>query len=316
MRAIVGCLVACVMLSIGHWPAAAETATPGGGEVATPDTTPAAATRDEANETSPAVAATTFAEALCWAIGREALANDLPVEFFMRLIWQESRFDPRARSHVGAEGIAQFMPRTARWRGLGNAYEPFEALQHSARWLGELRDQFGNLGLAAAAYNAGPGRVQDWLAGRGNLPGETRAYVRIITGRQADDWKGAKDEDARGVKPVPCTQIARLLEAPYPSRSAHSPPAAEPRDEAWGPWGLQLIGNWSEGAALSQYRRLQERFTSVLGDRKPLVLRSRMAGRGSATWYRIRVAESTRERATLLCAKLEAAGGKCVVYRN
>ena len=58
-----------------------------------------------------------------------------------------------------------------------------QALPKSAEFLGELRDQFGNLGLAAAAYNAGPRRVQEWLAGRGPLPGETRAYVRIITDR-------------------------------------------------------------------------------------------------------------------------------------
>jgi hypothetical protein len=263
-------------------------------------------------------AATTFVEAVCWAIGREAVANDLPIEFFTRLIWQESRFDPRARSHVGAEGIAQFMPRTAQWRGLADSFEPFQALRESARWLAELRDQFGNLGLAAAAYNGGPGRVAEWLAGRGGLPGETRAYVRIITGREAEDWKGAKDEDVRLARRVPCTQIARLLAAPeYPSRGARARgPSQPPRDEAWGPWGLQLIGNWSERVALSDYEKLQAKFPAVLGDKKPMVVRSRMAGRGSATWVRVRVAESTRERANQLCAKLEAAGGKCIVFRN
>ena len=137
-----------------------------------------------------------FVEAVCLAIGHEAFANGLPVEFFTRLIWQESRFNPNARSHKGAEGIAQFVPGTARWRGLSNPYEPFTALRESARWLGELRAQFGNLGLAAAAYNAGPGRVQNWLSHAGELPGETRAYVRIVTGRSAEEWArgGAREE--------------------------------------------------------------------------------------------------------------------------
>jgi hypothetical protein len=107
---------------------------------------------------------TSFIEAVCSAIAREAMASNLPAEFFTKLIWQESRFNPRARSYKGAEGIAQFMPGTARWRGLEDSYDPFKALHKSARWLAELRDQFGNVGLAAAAYNAGPGRIRSWLS--------------------------------------------------------------------------------------------------------------------------------------------------------
>jgi len=84
----------------------------------------------------------------------------------------------------------------------------------------------------------------------------------------------------------------------------------------WGPWGLQLIGDWSEARALSGFQKLQTRFPAILGDRKAAVLRGRMAGRGSATWYRVRVAEATRERANVLCARLERVGGKCLVFRN
>ena len=109
----------------------------------------------------------------CLALAKAAAEHDLPLDFFVRLIRQESNFDPNSVSHAGAQGIAQFMPGTARWRGLADPFEPLQALYESARWLRELREQFGNLGLAAAAYNAGPRRVQDWLAGRGGLPGET-----------------------------------------------------------------------------------------------------------------------------------------------
>ena len=55
------------------------------------------------------------------------------------------------------------MPRTASWHGLADPFEPVEALRHSAAYLRELVDQFGNLGLAAAAYNAGSARVSAWL---------------------------------------------------------------------------------------------------------------------------------------------------------
>ena len=58
------------------------------------------------------------------------------------------------------------MPGTARWRGLADPFAPEVALQESARWLHELWSEFGNLGLAAAAYNAGPARVTQWLKDR------------------------------------------------------------------------------------------------------------------------------------------------------
>jgi hypothetical protein len=125
---------------------------------------------------------------ICAELARSALENDVPLNFFTRLIWQESRFNPRSVSRAGALGIAQFMPETARLRGLANPFDPKQALLKSAELLRDLINRFGNPGLAAAAYNAGPGRVIDWLAGRKQLPRETRAYVRIVTGLKATDW--------------------------------------------------------------------------------------------------------------------------------
>ena len=103
------------------------------------------------------------ADEICRALEQSAAENALPVEFFARVIWQESRFDTKAVSPKGGAGIAQFMPRTASWHGLADPFETIEALRHSAAYLRELLDRFGNLGLAAAAYNAGPGRVSAWL---------------------------------------------------------------------------------------------------------------------------------------------------------
>lgn len=146
----------------------------------------------------------------CGSLQRAAATYGIPVDFFSRLIRQESNFDPNSVSRAGALGIAQFMPATARWRGLSDPFAPIEALNESARWLRELSDQFGNLGLAAAAYNAGPRRVRDWISGHGQLPNETRAYVRKITGRSADEWIGASLE-LRQFEPVvgSCAELAR-----------------------------------------------------------------------------------------------------------
>ncbi|MGB8124325.1 MAG: lytic transglycosylase domain-containing protein [Pseudolabrys sp.] len=69
---------------------------------------------------------------------------------------------------------------------------PQAAIAASARLLRNLVSQFGNLGLAAAAYNAGPHRIQDWLARKGELPEETQHSVKTITGRPAENWKAAK----------------------------------------------------------------------------------------------------------------------------
>jgi hypothetical protein len=129
---------------------------------------------------------------VCEQLAAAAQQHGLPVDFLARLIWQESRFDPRAVSRAGAQGLAQFMPRTAAEYGLRNPFDPLAALPASARFLRALHDQFGNLGLAAAAYNAGAGRIQNWLARRSKLPDETRNYVKIITGQPPEKWT---DED-------------------------------------------------------------------------------------------------------------------------
>jgi len=112
----------------------------------------------------------------------------LPVSYFLRLIQRESSFDRHARSSAGAQGIAQFMPETAALRGVRDPFDPVEALPKSAELLRDLWSQFGNQGLAAAAYNAGPTRVRDWLAGRRALPMETIHYVRAITGKDVAEW--------------------------------------------------------------------------------------------------------------------------------
>jgi hypothetical protein len=122
-----------------------------------------------------------------------ATAHHLPINYFLRLIRQESGFDPNSVSHAGAQGIAQFMPGTASIRGLKDPFDPAEALPKSAELLSELKDDFGNLGLAAAAYNAGPDRIRKWLAGQSSLPQETIDYVRIITGHNVTDWAKSKD---------------------------------------------------------------------------------------------------------------------------
>jgi hypothetical protein len=259
-------------------------------------------------DTSDTSAPTASSDAACYALTTAADANNLPLEFLTRLIWQESRFDPRAVSPAGAQGVAQFMPNTAALRGLADPFDPIQAITKSAELLRDLRAQFGNLGLAAAAYNAGPKTVQDWLAHRRSLPKETRAYVRIVTGRSAEEWTAANSSTFNVMLPdgVPCPEIAKL------AAKRHSPTLPTPsKPEAV--WGVQLIGDASETNALAAYHQLQKRYPSVLGTYQPLVIRN---GGKSASWYRVRIGTNTREGAEKLCSSLRAAGGSCLVQRN
>jgi hypothetical protein len=151
-------------------------------------------------------------ERVCEAVAEAASAQGLPVGFFARLIWQESRFDQWARSHAGAMGLAQFMPLTAVAYGLQNPFDPLQSVKASARFLRELHDQFGNLGLAAAAYNAGGGRIRKWLNGQSSLPEETRNYVNIITGHPPQRWTVQKPLEISFALPhrAPCDGVEGL----------------------------------------------------------------------------------------------------------
>src|SRR6516162_740236 len=153
--------------------------------------------------------AVTDADPRCQALQSAATANELPLEFLTRLIWQESRFDDFAISRAGARGIAQFMPATANEMNLANPFDAVTAIEKSAQLLRGLQNQFGNLGLAAAAYNAGPKRVSDWLLGHRPLPQETVQYVRIITGHSPDEWRNQEPSATNLDLPiaVPCPEI-------------------------------------------------------------------------------------------------------------
>ena len=160
-------------------------------------------------------------EEFCNLLVAVAQSNELPLAFFANLIWQESRFDHRAISPVGAQGVAQFMPGTAQDVGLDNPFDARDALPASGRLLRGLRERFGNLGRAAAAYNAGPKRVLDWLAKRASLPRETRDYIRVITGEPADRWDDETPQAAvfRVPPRLPCHRVAWFSEVEQTERA-------------------------------------------------------------------------------------------------
>jgi hypothetical protein len=260
-------------------------------------------------------------EAICLMIESAARENGLPLEFFARVIWQESRFNagavgPMTRYGSRAQGIAQFMPGTAGERGLLDPFDPVQALPKAAEFLAELRNQFGNLGLAAAAYNAGPRRVQEWLAGSGGMPAETRNYVSNITGSSVDEWakagKGGKIPES--APPTTCRDLMALLkQAPNPfvtHLEEHVQLAAAKT------WGVQLAAGWDRNKALAMYGRAVSKLSAVIGDRDPSILSSVQRTRGSHVFYQVRFGADTRTEADDLCNRIRKAGGACFVLRN
>jgi hypothetical protein len=204
------------------------------------------------------------------------------------------------------------MPETARQRGLEDPFDPSQAIPKSAELLRDLNREFGNLGLAAAAYNAGSGRVRDWLGGHKPLPSETVNYVRLVTGRSADEWAGKqKTGDASGAVRVPCTQAGLSLASLTLSNGAPSVPL--PRKPV-PVWGAEVAGGPTEAKALARYREVQAKYPAILGSREPhLVVRGIVGDMGAV---RARAATETRADADKVCAALRAAAWTCDVMHN
>jgi Transglycosylase SLT domain len=219
----------------------------------------------------------TVQQAACRIVEVAAHESGLSIDLLTRLIWAESRFQARVVSSAGAQGIAQFMPATAAERGLLDPYDPEQAIPHAARLLVELEQQFGNIGLAVVAYNAGPARASAWLAGAGNLPAQTQGYVLTLTGRSAEDWAAVGREpqvQAADGKAQSCIEITIALSS---EDGVEQPPIA--------PWGVQLSGNFSKAIALASFDRARQRYLARLGDLQPMVVGTRLRSRGTRRFY-------------------------------
>lgn len=255
---------------------------------------------------------TTYAAEVCDLLSLHAQRNKLPVDFFTRLIWKESIFDAQAVSPVGAEGIAQFMPGTAKLRGLKNSFDHREALAAAAEYLAFLREKFGNLGLAAAAYNFGEVGTSGWLANRRTLPAETEDYVLAITGHAAAEWRlpattlAIPGLGGSGSFPETCAKLVL--------REMLPPSPATPRSPTK-PWGVVIAGGFSETQTLASFARVKSRY-ALLDDELPMVVRTRNLSRGRKLLVRVMIGRNSRQEAEDLCEKLRAQNGACIVDKN
>jgi hypothetical protein len=251
----------------------------------------------------------TVAEMTCRIVENASRSSHVSVALLTRLVWQESRFRVDATSSAGAQGIAQFMPETAAERGLLDPFDPEQAIPKAAKLLADLEQRFGNIGLATAAYNAGPARIADWLGGSASLPAQTRAYVFIITGRTDEDWAASARETKTGAgapdDAQSCIDITAALQA------------AERSDRSLiAPWGIQLAGNFTKAIALASFERARRRYYRVLGDLQPMIIGTILRSRGTRPYYRVLVPASSRAEADQVCRAIMAGGGACVALRT
>ncbi len=248
---------------------------------------------------------------LCGIVEDSAKGEGLPVNFFTRLIWRESAFRPGAVSPAGAQGVAQFMPGTAAERGLADPFDPASAIPASAKLIADLAERFGNLGLAAAAYNAGPNALAKWLDGHGEMPIETQDYVLAITGHDIEEWRAPIPPASSAPGPVePCVVAIGKL------RVDRGPQGSPVVSGLFAPWGVQLAASFSKDSALRSFARARHNYASVIGDMQPFVLGSVLRSRGWRPFYRVRLPAQTGGEAKRLCDRIQAVGGACAVLRS
>ncbi len=202
------------------------------------------------------------------------------------------------------------MPGTAKLRGLTDAFNPAEALAASARYLADLARTYGNIGLAAAAYNGGEARIDRYLADRTGLPAETRAYVQAITGLTVETWRDEPPDDidlALDEK----TPFQAACVAQAGSRSVRefrtTPPVL--------PWGVVVASNRERPGAERQIARLQNRYATVLAGEPVSYTRGRRPGMAGRLYF-AQVGRQSRAEADAFCGRLQAAGADCMVLRN
>jgi soluble lytic murein transglycosylase-like protein len=112
-------------------------------------------------------------------INRASDKYNLPADLLKKVIQTESNFDPNVVSSAGAQGLMQLMPATAKWLGVTNPFDPAQNIEGGSKYLHNMLDKYnGDVTLALAAYNAGPGNVDKF----GGVPPfeETQNYIKKI----------------------------------------------------------------------------------------------------------------------------------------
>jgi hypothetical protein len=249
---------------------------------------------------------------ICKLIERNAAERQLDPNFLARLLWKESRFEPSAMSPVGALGIAQFMPGTADLYDLDDPFNPAQAIHKAAWYLRYLTDMFGNIGMAAIAYNGGENRAARFVRNTTNLPYETQDYVEAITGHTAWRWRDNPPADK---------ELDLALSHDLDFRAACEKLAGDRSLREFivqpkvSPWGVIVASHRSQSGAAQQVARLNQRLQPILGDKRVGYVRKRLSGLPRPV-YTAQIGYDSKTEAQQFCVRLKRLGGRCIVLRN
>ena len=252
---------------------------------------------------------------LCTLIETAATDNGLPVGFFTRLIWKESRFRHDAVSPKGAQGIAQFMPGTALERGLD---DPFDA-------------RSGDPGVRKPSRRP-EAPLRQSRPRRGGLqrrvrPGAATGFRRLRTAPLRDarlralDHRRARRRPGRIPTRAPklpaepgrgtdCLSLAALLKGPGSAACAGDRDGAR----ALGRPGRRRLSQ--RRARSTPIRSLKQRFAALFADRLPMIIGGRMPGAARVPSIGSACRSRRGPRARRLCTKLKRAGGSCIVLKT
>ncbi|WP_299045322.1 lytic transglycosylase domain-containing protein [uncultured Tateyamaria sp.] len=249
---------------------------------------------------------------ICQHIEGASARHMLDPGFFARLLWQESRFDANALSPAGAQGIAQFMPGTAKLRGFSDSYNPAEAMERSAHYLAELQRRYGNSGLAAVAYNGGEGRADGFVEG-GGLARETMDYVQIITGLTAEEWRDAPPKTHDFALEGDAAFMPACL-AMAGSRKV-SAIKGVPGKPTLPKWGAQIGFGASKAAARTRADRVAQQCPAASQAKIDIIfVKNRVNGRPG--YHMARMTGNDRAAVSRKCQQVRAQGCPCAVYKN
>lgn len=259
-----------------------------------------------------------YAPDLCHVIKATAEAAGLDAHFLTRLLWQESRFSSRAVSPAGALGVAQFIPATADLRGLEDPFNPARAVETAAHYLKDLETRFGNLGLAAAAYNGGEARLRRYLRGEGSLPGETRAYVARITGYSVDIWI-APDAPPPSPRKVKMPRFAAPLGPGFHeaclSLATQDAPVEQIIQPDSAPWVVIFAAHPRRDMARRRGALAFRKHEQIFNGAQLTVAEHRLPG-ATRPFHAAQVGLTDRDAAQRLCTRLRDAGNGCMVLKN
>ncbi|MBA70973.1 MAG: lytic transglycosylase [Rhizobiales bacterium] len=247
---------------------------------------------------------------LCALIAEQADIHGLPEAFLARLLFSASAFDPAYVSPTGAAGVAKFNAAVAESGGLSDPSDIETAVPAAARRLSALTERLGNLGLAAAAYQAGEKPVRRWMDGDGYLPASTVFFVQQLTGKGPEAFRSPSA--TFDIKPLETRYAFAEACKRMPLIASGEASTDIPADM---PWAVVVGAGPDLDGAMKSWAGVRERTGFRVGGGKVYVTHLE-GGKARRNRYSVRIGAESRGSALAICSRLRGKGGACMVTRN